>query len=56
MVIMEKSFGVKLNMVVETNLSADEFNDKFVAWVEENGWLCGGCIQSIDEEGNAIQE
>ena len=50
-----KQFGVELDMVVETDLSVDEFNSKFIQWVESNGWVCGGRIRAVDEEGNGIK-
>jgi hypothetical protein len=46
--------GLGLNMVVETNLSVNEFNDKFIEWIESNNWVCCGSIYSIDEDGNKI--
>ena len=49
-----KQFGIKLDMIVETDLSLNEFNSQFIKWVELNGWSCGGKMRAIDEEENTV--
>lgn len=34
-------------MEVPVELSEDEFMDKFISFIEENGWLFGGGINTI---------
>ncbi len=38
--------------VRENPISADEFTDKFIHWIESNGWYFGGGINpfKIDED------
>ncbi len=53
---MEKAqFGIEINVIVETNLSVKEFNNKFIEWIESNGWVCGGSFKPVDEDGNVIK-
>ena len=36
---------IEISMVVSApNLTEDEVSDKFVKWVEENNWSCGGSV------------
>jgi len=46
--------NIQLDMIVETKLSVNEFNKKFIEWVEYNNWHCGGLMFEVDEEGNKI--
>ena len=46
--------AIGINMVVETKLPVDEFNTKFIQWVESNGWVCCGSMCALDEDGNRI--
>jgi len=50
---MEQS-GIELNMFIETKVSLDTFSDLFIDWVESHGWLCGGGMTALDEEGNEM--
>ena len=37
---------IEISMVVSApNLTEDEVSDKFVKWVEDNNWSCGGKIE-----------
>lgn len=36
--------------VSENPLSVDEFNDKFIEWIESNSWYFGGGIKPHIEE------
>ncbi len=49
--------NIQLDMIVEIpdELSLDEFNDKFIEWVENNNWFTGGLMKEIDDEGNDIK-
>ncbi|MGG4184118.1 hypothetical protein ABEW24_12170 [Paenibacillus jamilae] len=51
--------GIKISGAVfatEGNVDHDEFIDKFIEFVEANGWEFGGGSKKIDEEGNDIKE
>jgi hypothetical protein len=50
-----EQFGIEVNVIVETDLSVDEFSEKFIEWVESNSWVCGGSFKPVDEEGNMIK-
>jgi hypothetical protein len=50
-----EQFGINLDVIVETKITTDEFSDRFIKWVEENGWVCGGIFKPVDEEGNDIK-
>jgi len=52
----KEQFGIEINVIVETNLSVNEFNNKFIEWIESNGWVCGGTFKPVDEEGNVIKK
>jgi uncharacterized protein YggL (DUF469 family) len=34
----------------------DRVADKFIDFIEENGWFFGGGYKEVDEEGNAISK
>ena len=36
--------------VKDNPISADEFCDKFIEWIESNGWYFGGGIKPYAEE------
>lgn len=36
--------------VGENPISVDEFCDKFIEWIESNGWYFGGGIKPYTEE------
>jgi len=48
--------NIQLDMIVETELSVDEFNKKFIEWVESNNWYCGGLMFEVDDEGNKFKK
>jgi hypothetical protein len=47
-----KQSDVELNMIIETDLPASDLMDKFIEWVESNGWVCNGTGKPVDEWGN----
>ena len=51
-----EQFGIEIDVIVETDLSVKEFNEKFIEWVESNGWVCGGSFKPVNEEGNVIKK
>lgn len=53
---MERYF--KIDGIVETGntVTHDEFLDKFIEFVESNGWFFGGITGPVDEDGNALKE
>ena len=48
--------NIQLNMIVKTELSVNEFNKKFIEWVEFNNWTCGGIMIEVDDDGNKIKK
>ena len=36
--------------ISENPVSLDEFNDKFIEWIESNGWYFGGVVKPYSEE------
>ncbi|WP_408895319.1 hypothetical protein [Paenibacillus taichungensis] len=49
--------GIESNGTVFANqgdVVNDEFLDKFIAFIESNGWGFGGGSKQIDEDGNDI--
>ncbi|TKH39075.1 hypothetical protein C1I59_07440 [Paenibacillus polymyxa] len=51
--------GIKISGAVfatKGNIDHDEFIDKFIEFVESNGWEFGGGSRLIDEDGNDIKE
>jgi len=45
---------IEINMVlnVPESENADTVINKFVNWVVENGWVCGGGVKDITEKKN----
>jgi hypothetical protein len=43
---------IEINMVVNVpdSENTDTIMDKFVSWVAENGWICGGGVKDITEK------
>lgn len=37
------------------DIDHDVFLDKFIEFVEANGWMFGGGSQQIDEDGNPVK-
>lgn len=59
---MEKrrKLGVEIQGCIFANdegldISHDEFWDKFIGFIEGNGWHFGGGTTQIDEEGNVAE-
>ena len=48
--------NIQLDMIVKTELSVNEFNKKFIEWVEFNNWTCGGLMLEVDDDGNKIKK
>lgn len=44
---IRKEFEFQGCVEVPVELSEDEFMDKFISFIEENGWLFGGGINTI---------
>jgi len=42
---------IEIHMVISCKdfVSEDEMNDRFVSWVESQGWTCGGSVKELDE-------
>lgn len=55
---MEKHFDIcmALDCPNGDDLNVDVITDKFIEWVESNGWFTGGGIAELDEDGNVIGE
>ena len=45
---------IHIDMIVECDIPLNDFNDKFVDWIESNNWFCGGhmsyCEDKIKQE------
>ncbi len=48
--------NILLEMIVETELSLDEFNYLFVEWIENNGWVTGGSMKVVDSNGDLVKK
>ncbi len=44
---MEKEFEIQGCVSVPSNVSEEEFCDKFIGFIEANGWYFGGGISEI---------
>ncbi|MBA4543060.1 MULTISPECIES: hypothetical protein [Thermoactinomyces] len=56
----KKQIGIHIDGCIfandkNTDIDHDEFLDKFIAFVEENGWLFGGGTKRIDEDGDLAE-
>ena len=39
---------IELDIIVDVtknHLTVEEFTDKFIEWIEENNWTCGGVFK-----------
>jgi len=47
---------IEINMVVNVpdSENTDTIMDKFISWVSENGWVCGGGVKDITEKWKKI--
>lgn len=43
---------IEINGVISTIWDIDEFNDKFIEWIESNGMFFGGICKPLDEDEN----
>ena len=43
---------IEINMVVNVpdSENTDTIMDKFINWVADNGWICGGGVKDITEK------
>jgi hypothetical protein len=43
---------IEISMVVSVSekITQEEFENKFIEWVEQNGWTCGGSIGPVKED------
>ena len=43
---------IEISMVVNVpdSENTDTIMDKFISWVSENGWICGGGVKDITEK------
>lgn len=48
--------GVTFAVDENKNIDHDEFTDKFIDFIESNGWYFGGGTVLIDEDGNAYKD
>lgn len=48
---------IEIDMVISNceNETEQSICEKFVAWVESNGWLCGGGVKDITASGQEIE-
>ncbi|MEK5232774.1 hypothetical protein MHB42_13485 [Lysinibacillus sp. FSL K6-0232] len=54
----KKQVGIEINGCVFANngdIDLDDFLDKFIEFIEENGWHFGGGTNHVDEDGNYIK-
>ncbi|MCQ4924879.1 hypothetical protein NE686_17385 [Tissierella carlieri] len=49
-----RSNCIEIEGVVETNVDHQTFLDKFIEWVEINGWSFGGITREVNEEGDSV--
>lgn len=47
---------IGISGVIETNLSHNDFLDKFIEWVEDSGFVFCGSTREIDESGNPLED
>lgn len=54
----KKQLGIEINGCLfskkDEDIDLDDFLDKFLKFVEDNGWHYGGGTNQIDTEGNKI--
>jgi hypothetical protein len=50
-----KEHYISMEGIIETDLSHKEFLDKFIVWVENNGYRFCGSSREVDEEGNPLE-
>ena len=49
---MNKIKEIEIDMVVSVPDTEDQasISEKFIAWVVENGWTCGGYVKEITDQ------
>jgi uncharacterized protein YggL (DUF469 family) len=57
---MKKRLGIHIEGCIyavdeHVDIDHDEFLDKFIDFVEANGWMFGGGTYQVDEDGEAVK-
>ena len=47
---MKKTIMIEIKMLVESKLSLEEFNTKFIDWIEFHDGLCIGSMKEISND------
>ena len=47
---MKKTIMIEMKMLVESKLSLEEFNTKFIDWIEFHDGLCAGSMKEISDK------
>lgn len=50
-----KEYYIGINGIIETDLSHQEFLDKFILWIEDNNYRFFGLTKEVDEEGDPVE-
>lgn len=50
-----KEYYIGINGIIETDLSHQEFLDKFILWIEDNNYRFFGSTKEVDEEGDPVE-
>ncbi|TCP30210.1 hypothetical protein EV207_10633 [Scopulibacillus darangshiensis] len=53
----KKQLGVDIDgcvFAIDADINNDEFMDKFIEFIESNGWHFGGGINQIDSNGKKV--
>jgi len=45
-----KEIEIDMVLNVPDNETRDSIMDKFIGWVEHNGWFCGGSVKDITDQ------
>ena len=51
-----RSFEFNLCVDTPDNVDVDTILDAFIEWVEDHGWVCGGGVSELDEDGEPIAD
>ena len=52
---MKKPIMIEIKMLVESRLSLEEFNIKFIDWIEFHNGLCAGSMKEISDNKSNIE-
>ena len=50
---LTREFEISIVMNTPETETKDSVLDKFLEWVESNGWLCGGSVREITEKAES---